>query len=143
METLSDSLGHVSKSDFYLHALKHPQLNVKHSTDLVFDNSFCVLFKKFESLILLQVTDPHHGQNRNEINGNDISNLGHMVNTKQSPNDVISQYKEFIRTQDETIEKLKQEVQQITGYNLQYKVSSTIIANSDLDYNFDPLHAIF
>lgn len=117
METLSDALGQISKSELYLHALKHPQLVAKHSSDLIFDHYFCIMFKKYESLILQQLSDPGAAHAHVDSSSQDFSKMGHMVNNHQSPSDVISRYKEVIRTQDETIESLKKEVHSLKGSN--------------------------
>lgn len=122
METLTDGLGQISKSDLYLHSLKHPQLLAKHSSDLVFDHSFCMVFKKYESLIVLQLSEPNNPHHSHENSRSDINSMGHMVNNHQSPNDVISRYKEVIRTQDETIEGCKQEIGELKDKNQEFQV---------------------
>lgn len=127
METLTDALGQISKSELYLHSLKHPQLVAKHSSDLIFDHYFCIMFKKYESLILQQLTDPgtslaHHTDSASQ----DFSQIGHMVNNHQSPSDVISRYKEVIRTQDEAIENFKKEVNWLRSTNATCGVSQCI-----------------
>ncbi|OXA56669.1 general vesicular transport factor p115 [Folsomia candida] len=121
METLTDGLGQISKSDLYLHSLKHPQLLAKHSSDLVFDHSFCMVFKKYESLIVLQLSEPNNPHHSHENSRSDINSMGHMVNNHQSPNDVISRYKEVIRTQDETIEGCKQEIGELKDKNQEFQ----------------------
>ncbi|CAL8083207.1 unnamed protein product [Orchesella dallaii] len=117
METLSDALGQISKSELYIHSLKHPQLGAKHSSDLIFDHYFCIMFKKYESLILQQLNDPGSTHVHVDSSSQDFSKLGHMVNNHQSPTDVISRYKEVIRTQDEAIETLKKEVHSLKSSN--------------------------
>jgi len=127
METLTDALGQISKSELYLHSLKNPQLLAKHSSDLTFDHTFCILFKKYESLILLQLNEPNSSHNMTIENSTaDISSKGHMVSDRQSPNDVINRYKEVIRTQDETIENCKKEIGSLTVVNSEYKVSDKL-----------------
>jgi hypothetical protein len=89
---------------------------------LTFDHTFCILFKKYESLILLQLSEPNSRHMTPENSTADINSKGHMVSDRQSPNDVINRYKEVIRTQDETIENCKREVAQLTHANTEYKV---------------------
>lgn len=117
MDTLSDALGQISKSELYLHSLKRPQLAAKHSSDLIFDHYFCLMFKKYESLILQQLSDPTIGHVHSVGASQDFSKIGHMVNNHQSPSDVISRYKEVIRTQDETIESMRKEVNVLKDAN--------------------------
>jgi len=122
LETLTNALSQISKSEFYLHSLKHPQLLAKHSTDLVFDHTFCAIFKKLESLILMHLnneptshhnTPDHHSAN---VDGNN----GYRVN-RESPNELINRYKEVIRGQDETMEGYKRQIMQLTDVNLKNK----------------------
>lgn len=127
MDILSDALGQISKSEFYLHSLKHPQLVAKHSSDLIFDNYFCIMFKKYESLILQQLSDPGAAHAHVvDTSAQDFSKMGHMVNNHQSPSDVISRYKEVIRTQDEAIESLKMEVNTLKGTNATCNVRNIV-----------------
>lgn len=135
METLSDALGQISKSELYIHSLKHPQLMAKHSSDLIFDHYFCILFKKYESLILQQLSEPSANLVHQVEPSQDFSKMGHMVNNHQSPSDVISRYKEVIRTQDDAIEKLKKEVETLKSYNAQCNVSFEITNRLEMIYN--------
>ena len=124
LETLTDGLNHISKSEFYVHALKHPQVTASHSTDLLFDHAFCILFKRYEPLILLQLSSPNGAHALPVVAGlpNDFAKMGIMGNNHQSPNDVINSYKEVIRRQDESIELCKREIATLQQHNQEYKV---------------------
>ena len=122
METLTDGLSHISKSEPYLHSIKHPQIIAKHSMDLVFDHNFCLLFKKYESLILLQLNnEPHSRQHVQEPSATDHSGSGYMVTQRESPNEVINRYKEVIRSQDETIASCRKEIEGLTYLSEEHK----------------------
>jgi predicted RNase H-like nuclease (RuvC/YqgF family) len=121
METLTDGLNHISKSEFYLQSIKHPQLKANYSTDLLFDHSFCLLFKKYEPLILLQLNNPHSQVlSPQSTLAADFSKMGY-INNHQSPNDVINSYKEVIRRQDESIDSCKKEITMLQAHNSEYK----------------------
>jgi len=128
METLTDALGQISKSELYLHSLKNTQLLAKHFSDLVFDHTFCVLFKKYESLILLQLSEPNGRHMVQENSVSDINSMGHLVTNRQSPNDVINRYKEVIRAQDEAIENCKKEIIGLKNANIDYKVKLSLLS---------------
>jgi len=80
-----------------------------------------IRFKKYESLIVMQLNEPQTTMfvHPDASTGSDINSMGHMVNNKQSPNDVINRYKEIIRSQDETIAKCQKEI-----VDLKYAVES-------------------
>jgi len=145
LETLTEGLNNISKSEFYVHSAKHPQLVAKHSSDLIFDHAFCRLFKKYESLILLQLNEPnnpyyfpmqnhgqeqtprdHHHPNYRDMmsgGGSDLNRNGYMVNdTRQSNTDVINRYKELIMEQDQKMEVQKQQLHACSVTNQEYKV---------------------
>lgn len=124
IEQITNGLNQITKSEYYLQSLKHPQLIAKHSTDLVFDHSFALLFKKYEPLILMQLNNDPAAINANSSGDQnaDLTANGFKVNSRESPNAVLSQYKEFIRNQDATIENYKREIAGLGSLNAEYKV---------------------
>ena len=126
VEQVTNGLSQITKSEYYLHALKHPQVNARHSTDLVFDHHFALLFKKYEPLILMQLnsetTIVNNPTAQDQNSANDLSANGYKVTTRESPNAVIDQYKAFIRSQDEAIESYKKEIGALVKLNADYKV---------------------
>lgn len=130
MEALAEGLNKISKSEHYLHSLKHPQLLAKHSRDLVFDHNFCLLYKKYESLILLQLNNEahnhHHMMQQQKAVVSTTGATDYSVSSRESPNEVINRFKEVIRAQDETIEKQKKELAEMNALCSEFRVGATL-----------------
>lgn len=114
VETYVLKLGEISRHEVYAKAAKQPQINAKHSSELLLDYEFCRLFKAMEGVIIKAL-----GVQRDLSNG--ISELS----LSESENALLLQYKELIREQDRRIGEVERMLVGVKAENELLKVIAT------------------
>ncbi|KAG1714452.1 General vesicular transport factor p115 [Nymphon striatum] len=97
LETFLNKLGTISKSDYYTKSLHKPEPKYLQTTGIMFDYEFCRLFRSLEGEIVKAVQPRPKGS---LLNGPD-SNLS------RDQHQLLTQYKDVIRQQDQQLNTLK------------------------------------
>ncbi|CAH1793968.1 unnamed protein product [Owenia fusiformis] len=97
IENFNDKLSQVTKHEGYSKAAKKPQLNLKSQNEVLFDHAFTRLFKSLENDILKSVLEV---QENGEVQSANV----------EEHDKVVMQYKEVIRSQDEELGSIRQEL---------------------------------
>ncbi|XP_052780559.1 general vesicular transport factor p115-like [Mya arenaria] len=92
LESFTDKLSHVTKSETYTRAIKRPHLNYKQASEVFFDHQFAMLFKTVEHDILKALSPSN----------NIKDNKKQLANLKEHES-IVSQYKDLIQEQDERL----------------------------------------
>ncbi|CAB0043932.1 unnamed protein product [Trichogramma brassicae] len=104
LEKIQDTIGNITKHEVYSRTLKHPQLSVKTSEEILLDHEFCRLLKNLETVVLKTISSKGDANNHNEDS--------HNYNLPENP--MIAQYKDLIREQDAKITMLIDTVNGLT-----------------------------
>lgn len=123
LEMFTAKLGDVSKHEAYSRAAKQPQIRAKSASELLLDYEFCKLFKALESVITKTV-------NGYDVNGPNLTEL----TLSSEASDLVSQYKDIIREQDNKMNDMKQKIAALEVQNetIQRQLTDALTANSQL-----------
>ncbi|KAL4240944.1 Vesicle-mediated ER to Golgi transport protein [Mactra antiquata] len=92
LETFTDKLTQVTKTESYTQAIKKPHVDYKQPTEVVFDYEFVRMFKNLEHDILRALSP----------NNNREESKKQLANIKEHES-IVSQYKDLIQEQDDRL----------------------------------------
>jgi hypothetical protein len=112
------SLNHISSSDYFIRASKHPQIVISNESQLCFDYCFTILYRQVTDLILKSL-DPDSGQSF-VANSSSVSLSQSYLSPSRNNstdfehhNSVVQQYKELLQEQDVQIMSLKTKCEEL------------------------------
>lgn len=110
-EIFYEKLESLSKSESYARAAQKPQPKAKSPNELIFDYEFTKLFRSLEQEMAGLVKSKTHNGDASSTN---VSNgPSRMPHTAEQHQEIVNQYKEVIRKQDEDITNLKKKLKDI------------------------------
>ncbi len=103
-----ECLRHISSSEFFTRAAKHPHNRSSSLGELCFDHSFTVFFKQVSDVVIRSLDSnfvaPQNAAAQSQSNGS-VINADTSIEDHDS---IVNQYKELIRDQDEELTSLRQ-----------------------------------